>query len=229
MHRSNKREGEKTVPDTETKDLNEVQLQGIAKGLSRADVIQLSNTWHIYALSALKSFGLTAEMLLNRKDGGYEFDGDYYGALTSLVQYRDFTVSQALKEIEKISPNQTYFIGERMSRDDVIQLSNFWHMSALEKLKEYGLTPEMLLNRKDGGHEFDESHSDALIKLVKERGFTINQALTEIEGLSSDDAFRIVRDANKFPQFFRKVNGKPMNENKSELKHDEDGSRTLAP
>lgn len=55
---------------------------------------------------------------------------------------------------------------------------------ALDDLSRDGLTSEMLLNCNNGKHGFTDSHRKTLCKLVRERSFTVQNALKEIEELS---------------------------------------------
>ena len=171
--------------------LSSTQAIGIQLGLKRDDVIKLTNFSHMKALAWLASHGLTAEMLLTRNDNGHVFTWHYAWALRNLVEERHFTVVQALKEIDGLNADQVRGINEGLTRDDVINLTNVWHISVLTKLASHGLTAEMLLTHNDNGHEFNEQHARALMNLVKDRNFTVIQALEEIDGLNSDEAIDI--------------------------------------
>ncbi|MDP1614333.1 MAG: hypothetical protein Q8L68_00900, partial [Methylococcales bacterium] len=148
----------------------------------------LSNFWHIEALITLKTPGLTAEMLLNRYENGHAFNEHHSWALRNLVRNRGYTIQAALEMIDGLSSAQAGGIQEGLFREDVIVLSNFWHIAALITLKTQGLTAEMLLNRHENGHAFNEHHSWALRNLVRDRGYTIQAALEMIDGLSSAQA-----------------------------------------
>jgi len=172
----------------EIEGLSPAQAGGIEAGLTREDVIQLKNFWHIDALRELKLCGLTSRILLSRNDGGHEFDINHSFALCRLVEDKGFNIHAALKEIEGLSSIQARGIDDGLARQDVLLLENIWHINALEKLKRRGLTSEMLLIRNEGGHKFDQEHYYALINLVEEKKFNIQDALKEIEGVSSDQA-----------------------------------------
>jgi Ankyrin repeats (3 copies) len=171
--------------------LSSGQVKGIEEGLSRGEVLQFNNFWHIGALSHLKKNGLTAQMLLSRHDGGHEFSVNHFLALMRLVYRSRFSIQNALDQIEGLSSDQAAGIEEGLSRGEVLQFNNFWYITALASLKEKGLTAQMLLSRHDGGHQFDEYHCRALENLVKKRGFSMQKALDEIEGFSWNQANRI--------------------------------------
>ncbi len=171
--------------------LNSIQADGIYQGLLRADVIPLSNFWHIAALVALKVKGLTAEMLLQRNSGGYVFEAEHSSALRELVLTRNFTIDAALAEIDGLSSAKAGGIKLGLVRSDVIVLQNGWHMQVLAALKARGLTAQMLLDRNDGGIAFSANHQSALQRLVLERHFTVAAALSEIEHLDANQAYGV--------------------------------------
>jgi len=175
--------------------LSSQQAGGIEEGLTREDVIRLDNFWHIAALERLKSHGLTPDILLNRNANGHEFNANHCFALRNLVANRGFTIQQAIAEIDGLSRQQAGGIKEGLTREDAIRLDNVWHIAALKKLKSHGLTPDMLLNRNANGHEFDAEHYFALRNLVQQRNFTVQQALSQIEGLSISQAGQIKEGA----------------------------------
>jgi hypothetical protein len=174
--------------------LNSAQADCIAKGLPRDTVINLTNFWHASALNELTSHGLTANMLLTRNESGHAFDDHHAWALMNLVKERHFTVTQALEEIDGLSSAQAGGIKEGLTRDDVINLTNLWHVNALTKLASHGLSADMLLMRNENGHEFNANHAYALMNLVEKRHFTVTQALEEIDGLNSDQACGIYEE-----------------------------------
>jgi hypothetical protein len=130
-------------------------------------------------------------MLIMRNDGDYEFNENHCFALRNLINNRKFSVAAALSEIDGLNGSQAGGIQEGLCREDVIHLSNYWHISALERLRPYGLTAEMLLGRNEGGHRFDVDHCYLLVDLVKDHGLSVAMALAEIDGMSSDEAFRL--------------------------------------
>ncbi len=168
--------------------LSSAQARGIGNGLIREDVISLHNFWHLAAMEALKVDGLTAKMLLERNEGGHEFGHTHVWALKKLMRDGDVTIHAALTVIDGLSTTQADGIAGGLVRDDVINLHNFWHISALQVLKVKGLTAKMLLERNEGGHEFCDTHYWALRKLVLDRGFTVDHALATIDGLSYQEA-----------------------------------------
>jgi hypothetical protein len=153
--------------------------------------INYCNCWHRETLRELAQKGLTEQMLLNRNDGGHEFVEHHCYALIALAIQRGFSVQEALKEIEELTNQQAKGIEYGLCRADVISLTNFWHISALISLKGKGLTAQILLDRNDGGHEFGECHYEALITLVSQREFSVQEALKEIEELNWRQATRI--------------------------------------
>jgi hypothetical protein len=171
--------------------LSKNQAYGVTNSLSRSDVLPLSNFWHITTLTALKKKGLTAQMLLNRNENGHAFNEHHSWALRNLVADRNFSIVNALAEIDGLSKSQAEGIKEGLSRSDVLPLSNFWHLAALTELKKKGLTAQMLLNRNENGHAFNVHHCWALLNLVKKRDFSIDDALAQIDGLSQQQAERI--------------------------------------
>tara|TARA_R110002126_G_scaffold272886_1_gene417207 strand:+ start:129843 stop:130916 length:1074 start_codon:yes stop_codon:yes gene_type:complete len=147
------------------------------------------NYWQREALRELASHGLTEAMLLTRHDHGHTFYSKHSDALTTLVTARHFTVPQALAEIEGLTHHQAEGIKNGLTRSDVINLTNYWHIHALKELAPQGLTAHMLLTHND--YEFFPAHSYALINLITERHFTVPEALAEIEGLTNRQAKQI--------------------------------------
>jgi hypothetical protein len=174
------------IPEDITKNSYQVIKQTLSN--DRRNERQL-NSWEKATLRELQAHGLTAQMLLERREGR-EFDNEDSWALCDLVLKRGFSLANAFAEIGGLSSDQVHGIKEGLSRNDVLPLSNFWHIAALIDLKEKGLTAQMLLDRNENGHKFDAGHCWALRNLVR-RGFTIANALVEIEGLSERQAYRI--------------------------------------
>lgn len=175
----------------EIEGLSSTQTCCVSLGYSREMVLKLNNDWHISALATFGNAGLCPQMLLNLKENGHVFGFQHYHALTDLIKNRDFNVEAALAEIEGLSSEQANCIRHGYSREQIIPLHNYWHVAALKELSSEGLTAQMLLNLKDNGHLFDNEHYRALIRLINYRNFTIEAALAEIEGLSSDQAIGI--------------------------------------
>jgi hypothetical protein len=165
------------------------QAGGIRDGLAREDVISLENYWYIEALVKLKQHGLTPAMLLNQNNRWYEgFGSAHRDSLCHLVK-KGLTIQASLKEIEGLYSCQAHGIEEGLTRDDVMPLFNCWQVIALAKLKSFGLTNEMLLKQTKYWDGLDDSnYCYALIRLVENKKFTIQAALTEIENLSSYQA-----------------------------------------
>lgn len=175
---------------TEIDGLISEQAWGISKGLKRKDVLQLKNFWHIDSLVKFKKYGLTPELLLQHTDTD-TFEECHSLALTHLIEKRFSSPLNALLEIAYLTPDQVQGIANGLKREDVILLSNIWHISSMIKLKRYGLTSDLLLHRSSNGHEFDFNHERALSTLITVHKFTIKEALAEIEGLSAAEAKQI--------------------------------------
>jgi Type IV secretion-system coupling protein DNA-binding domain len=119
------------VPDPEmtqwsAKNLGETTSEEVREGIS-------------YEANSIRD----AQMLLNRNENRHEFNENHCLALRNLVNYRNFSINDALAEIDGLSRNQAGGINEGLSRNDVIHLSNFWHIAALIKLKN--LNSKLLL------------------------------------------------------------------------------------
>ncbi|MDA8561490.1 hypothetical protein N9L02_00055 [Gammaproteobacteria bacterium] len=182
-----------TIADAllEISGLSSAQARGVQNGLSRRDIINLNSDAHISTLQNLKYFGLTSEMLLNRNENGHDFSSSHRLALQRLVIEKNYTIRNALLQIDGLSSTQAEGIKNGLQRRDVINLNNYWHISSLQNLKTYGLTASMLLNRNTNGHEFNSSHCWALEKLFFEKELTITDSLSFIDGLSQDEASNI--------------------------------------
>lgn len=154
------------------------------------------NFWQNTALEYLQARGLTADMLLTRNEGGHLFREQHCYALTNWID-RNRTITAALQAIDGLSSSQAGGIQNGLEREDVINLTNFWHITALEKLKQHGLTSTMLLTRNEGGHAFNEDHCYALTNLVENRQFSIADALHAIDGLSQEDARRLTQEGEE--------------------------------
>jgi hypothetical protein len=87
-------------------------------------------------------------------------------------------------------PNSKVFNRPTQQRSNERQL-NSWEIEALEKLQSHGLPAQMLLNRNENRHEFNDHHCYALRNLVEDRNFSIDNALAEIDGLSIQQAMQI--------------------------------------
>ncbi len=175
---------------TEIDGLISVQAWGISKGLEKKDVLQLKNFWHIDSLVKFKKYGLTPDLLLQHTHTD-TFEECHSSALAHLIEKRFFSPLNALLEIAYLTPDQVQGIANGLKREDVILLSNIWHISSMIKLKRYGLTSDLLLHRNSNGHEFDFNHERALFTLTTVYKFSIKEALAEIEGLSSSEVKQI--------------------------------------
>jgi hypothetical protein len=101
--------------------LSNDKVWAIHAGLTRSEALTLNNPYHLATLPALKSRGLTAEMLLNLNTQGQAFDNEHCGALQKLVTDRHFTVAAALEEINGLSKDQVEEIKDGLTRSDVLR------------------------------------------------------------------------------------------------------------
>jgi hypothetical protein len=95
-----------TAALAEVDGLTSTQAHGITRGLTRHDVIHLSNPWHITALHSLRSHGLETNMLLTRHENGHRFHWAHFTALLNLVEDSYFTIHDALTAIDGISDHE---------------------------------------------------------------------------------------------------------------------------
>ena len=98
------------------KKISKYQAIGIQAGLAYSDVAELTNFWHIKALSTLKDYGLTADMLKHLNQNP-DFDYGHYYALEELVKEHRITIQHALNMITGISNDKAVSIEEEYSQE----------------------------------------------------------------------------------------------------------------
>lgn len=166
---------------THQHELREDQLKGIRKGLYQDDVVGLTY-WQVNALISLKSQGLSAAHLRGKEWFGHE----HCYALIHLMTERganNLSATAAMTELDGLSETQAEGIRNGLTRIDV-DGSTCWQINALTKLKTQGLTAAHLC----GKEWFDHEHCYALIHLMMERRFSVEEAFTELDGMNKHQA-----------------------------------------
>lgn len=161
--------------------LQSYQVHGIANGATREEVLVL-NKAQLKALITCRTIknNLSVEDLRGKN----WFDSEMHvDALRRMLVWGEFSVKQALNELDGLTGEQAKQISEGKKRDDIIGLTKF-QLKALDifELRFKGLTGSDLR-----GKEWFNSnnHVIALEKLV-ERRFSIENAINEIKELNQD-------------------------------------------
>ncbi len=184
---------------TEIRETTIDEAAGITKGLGRKHVLDL-NRYQIASLLAFQADGLTREHLLNLKTYSFDrsrtptFTHDHYCALVSLIKERKFSLSDALAEIHETTSNEAFGIHRGLNRKHVFDL-NSYQIASLLAFRADGLTREHLVSlktyafdRDDDSICFEETHFDTLFYLIKERNFSVLDALAAISEMTIDEA-----------------------------------------
>ncbi|MBA3662279.1 MAG: hypothetical protein H0W64_11145 [Gammaproteobacteria bacterium] len=170
------------------------EAQGIAEGLARNDVLQL-NANQIKSLSALQDYGLTVEHLRNcQLPKGLQFGPAHQQALCFLIKEKQMNPEVAIAEINQLGSDGAYAIATGLCRSQVLGLNRYQHKTLL-KLQQYGLTAEHLRSWQlpSDEKEFYNGHKDALIYLLQVRNLSPENAIKEINAVTSGQAAGIAK------------------------------------
>lgn len=153
--------------------------------------LNTSETDLILQRGMYEDFNLMKGMLLTRDAGGHTFEWEHVCAVIHLLENTQYTFRTALSELDGLSRHQAGGIAQGLRREDVIALTNVWHIDALVALRSSRLTPEMLLSLRAHEGGFHACHSEALQRLVQRDCLSIEDALEKIAGISVDEAHTI--------------------------------------
>ncbi|QMT59182.1 hypothetical protein [Legionella sp. PC997] len=143
------------------------------------------------ALFELQDQGLTYEMLVEYSAEGHAFYKEHFFALVNLVKERDYSVVDALSEVAGLTKKQAKGIENGLTRQDVLPLTNVWHITALEDLKKDGLTADILLTFDESIYKFGPDHYSALVFLIRNCQYRAKKALAAIDGISGEEALEV--------------------------------------
>ncbi len=179
---------------------NYSQIQGISKGLNRAQVIGLSGK-QIDILLALHEYGLTAEHIRkNPKTCKVYYFNDAFIHLRTKRGINNKTADEAAVELHELDDMQVKGISRGLNRVDVLGLDEN-KIDAYFSLRNRGLTIEHLRScnwsSDPDPYYGTRRYADALIYLMRECGVAVEKALEEINGLNSWEVYGIAGGLNR--------------------------------
>lgn len=183
----------------EIKGLNPNELYGLRDGLSREEVSGLNEN-QIVALGdpELRRRGLTAELL--RNNPGFITPAHTEALLYLMIRRTPpLSAAAALEELKGLNGHGAEAIAAGIPRQEVLGLNNY-QVSALRKLRELGLTSE-LLRANPWFNTFD--HERALLYLMQERQDPLSavDAMNALNGLDRDALDQLAYDNVSFRPF----------------------------
>lgn len=153
--------------------------------------------YQIMALKELSDTGLTRAHIENwRNDKGDKgcFDRSHKDALAYLIRQHQFSPEAAIAEISGLGAYEAKAISEGFKRNEVIGLQSE-EIAALKELRDTGLTKKHFESWHDEKHcsygYFFSNHKNALVYLIRQRQYSPEAAIAEINGLSMTQAAAI--------------------------------------
>lgn len=174
------------------------EAQLIIAGYSRTEILGLTllnrselksfdlNITHLIALTKFTSYGITPANLQGKD---WFNDLDHIRALSYLLENTEFSLVDALKEIELLNKYQAKGIAHGLSKKDVLVLSSI-HINAVITFKKSGITPKHLTN-KDWFN--DDSYIAALHYLFDVHKKSADDAINEIDQLNPEQ-IKLIRE-----------------------------------
>ena len=167
--------------------LTMMQAYGIAKGLTRQETLALSHYSQRNALAKLKDHGLTHQHL----QGKEWFDSHHHvDALENLMVDRNMSANDAMAEIDGLNSQQSSAIYRGLTRQETLVPVDPHAIEALGLLKDKGLTLQHLQGKEWFSNRY---HVKALEKLMVDRNMSADDAMAEIDQLTTEQAHGIAK------------------------------------
>lgn len=160
---------------------------------------QRMNNHQQLTLNTLSDLGLTENHLLNLITYDYAkkvyFGPFHRKALDFLLTKKNFPLDDALDEVREMTSDQASALVRGWRKAQIYDLNNE-QIRALEAFKDQGLTRERLLELETFNDEdlpeFNWVHLDAMMFLVFEKKFSIDEAFARMRRLTTLEAEEIV-------------------------------------